>query len=51
MRFKTGLMTGAIIGVAVSAIALNSMRPDVTAKMLRNGRKVVNRYKKQMCLD
>lgn len=46
MKFSMGMMMGLCTGVAVSALALDKMRPDVTAKMMRNGKRMVHRYKK-----
>lgn len=49
--FVMGIVAGTVAGVVASAFALDSMRPDVTAKMYRNGRKVWNRCKKQIHID
>ncbi len=42
-------MMGLCAGVALSAVALDQMRPDVTARMMKNGRRMVHHYKK-MCM-
>lgn len=47
LKFMLGVMSGAAVGVAVSAAMLDHMRPDVTSKMMRNGRKVMHRYRRQ----
>ena len=47
-KFTLGIVAGTCLGVAISMATLDRMRPDVTSKMMRNGRKMVQRCKKQM---
>jgi uncharacterized membrane protein len=46
MRFSTGLIAGAGIGLAVGAAVLQKVRPDVTNKMVSDGRRALKHYKK-----
>ncbi len=46
MRFSTGLIAGAGLGLAMGAALLQSVRPDVTNKMVHDGRRALRHYKK-----
>ena len=47
-KFVVGMMAGAVAGIAASAYALNCVRPDVTAKLMRNGKRVIRSCRKQV---
>lgn len=46
MKFSTGLIAGSAIGMAVSAVVLQKMRPDVTNKMVNDGKRALRQYRK-----
>lgn len=47
-KFTAGIISGMVAGMAVFYYALDCMRPDVTSKMMRNGKKMAKYYKKHM---
>lgn len=50
-KFTFGIVAGSMLGMAASYAVLDHMRPDVTRKMMRNGKKVIGRYKRQMHMN
>lgn len=47
-RFFTGVMMGAAVGIAVSAAMLQQARPDVTRKMIRDGKHFLKQQRNRM---
>lgn len=46
--FFNGVMMGAVVGVAVSAAMLQQMRPDVTRRMIRDGKHMLKMHRSKM---
>lgn len=47
-KFIMGMVAGSIAGMTASLLLMDQAHPGMTARLMRNGKRMIYRYKKMM---
>ena len=47
-HFLKGIVAGSIVGIAASALAVEQMHPGFSSRLMKNGKKMVGKYKRNL---